>query len=192
MQLNETAALKGNVLSSPFQDFELTFKRVWGNNADAISLFYAGTGALKTDFTRTGKRTKKGALMDGYNSCMRYIINNFMDGHRQDVLDLLLGRFPVTRSKSSPFSATSESSESLESVLAKVLGLLVAFFLFETYRSSGQSYIVARLFRAFFSAFVICAGIFAVLVKKGNGLGPKLVRLPRLRPQDGCMTSWKH
>ncbi|KAJ8523873.1 hypothetical protein ON010_g17245 [Phytophthora cinnamomi] len=65
LQLNETEALQGNVLNSPFEEFERTFKRVWGNNADAISLFYAGTGALKTDFTRTGKRTKKGALMDG-------------------------------------------------------------------------------------------------------------------------------
>ncbi|RLN93599.1 hypothetical protein BBJ28_00019577, partial [Nothophytophthora sp. Chile5] len=62
LQLNETEALQGNVLNSPFDEFERTFKRVWGNNADAISLFYAGTGALKTDFTRTGKRTKKGAL----------------------------------------------------------------------------------------------------------------------------------
>ena len=44
------------------------YKDVWGNNADAMSLLYSGTGALKTDFTRTGKRTKKGLLQDGWNS----------------------------------------------------------------------------------------------------------------------------
>lgn len=189
LQLNETEALQGNVLNSPFDELERTFKRVWGNNADAISLFYAGTGALKTDFTRTGKRTKKGALMDGYNSCVRYVMNNFMDGYRQDVLDLLLGRFSVSRSKPSPLQT--QGGESLESVLAKVLGLVVAFFLVETYRSSGQSFFFERLVRATLLTLLICAGVFSVLVKKGNSLGKKLVRLPRLRPQDGCMTSWK-
>ncbi|KAF4317462.1 hypothetical protein BBO99_00005341 [Phytophthora kernoviae] len=188
LQLNETEALQGNVLNSPFDEFERTFKRVWGNNADAISLFYAGTGALKTDFTRTGKRTKKGALQDGYNSCMRYIMNNFMDGYRQDVLDLLLGRFSVSRSKPSPFHV---QGESLESVLTKVLGLVVAFFLVESYRSSGQSYLFQRLFRSVLLTLLICGGLFSVLVKKGNSVGKKLVRLPLLRPQDGCMTSWK-
>ncbi|KAE9037472.1 hypothetical protein PR003_g9376 [Phytophthora rubi] len=188
LQLNETEALQGNVLNSPFEDFERTFKRVWGNNADAISLFYAGTGALKTDFTRTGKRTKKGALMDGYNSCMRYVMNNFMDGYRQDVLDLLLGRFSVSRSKPSPFQT---QGESLESVLTKLMGLVVAFFLVETYRSGSQSYMFERLFRSVLLTLLICAGVFSVLVKKGNALGKKLVRLPSLRPQDGCMTTWK-
>lgn len=185
-------ALKGNVLNSPFADFELTFKRVWGNNADAISFFYAGTGALKTDFTRTGKRTKKGALMDGYNSCVRYIMNNFMDGYRQDVVDLLLGRFTVSRSKPSPFLTQGESGgESLESVAAKLLGLFMLLFLFETYRGGPESHVVGRFARALFTSLAIVGGVFAVLVKKGNGLGPKLVRLPRFRPQDGCMTSWK-
>ncbi|CAH0478635.1 unnamed protein product [Peronospora belbahrii] len=125
LQLSETEALQGNVLSSPFVELEYAFKRVWGNNADAISLFYAGTGALKTDFTRTGKRTKKGALIDSYNSCMRYIKNNFMDGYRQDVLDLLLGRYSVSRSKLSPFVT---QGESLGSTLAKLMGLVIAFF----------------------------------------------------------------
>ena len=32
-----------------------------------MSTLYAGTNALKTDFTRTGKRTVQGALTDGKN-----------------------------------------------------------------------------------------------------------------------------
>jgi len=56
---------------------------VWANNADAISEQYAGTGALKTDYTRTGKRSVQGVLNDGLNSAMRYYINNFQDGFRQ-------------------------------------------------------------------------------------------------------------
>ena len=75
---------------------------VWGNNADAISILYAGTGALKTDFTRTGKRTSKGMAQDGWNSCVRYVLNNFYDGRRQDAIDLILRRYVPSRSKQSP------------------------------------------------------------------------------------------
>lgn len=48
-----------------------------------MSILYSGTDALKTDFTRTGKRTKGGALQDGKNSIMRYVKNNFYDGYNQ-------------------------------------------------------------------------------------------------------------
>jgi len=53
---------------------------------------YTGTPALKTDFTRTGKRSRKGALNDGKNSLHRYYINNFTDGYNHDCLDLALGK----------------------------------------------------------------------------------------------------
>ncbi|OLY83793.1 Phosphatidylinositide phosphatase SAC1 [Smittium mucronatum] len=56
---------------------------MWADNADYVSMAYSGTGALKTDFTRTGKRTKMGLLSDGYNSLERYYRNNFSDGCRQ-------------------------------------------------------------------------------------------------------------
>ena len=77
------------------QSFEDIFKNVWADNADIISTQYSGTGALKTDFTRTGKRTQKGLLKDGLNSAIRYIKNNFADGDRQDALDLFLGKYQV-------------------------------------------------------------------------------------------------
>ncbi|CAG9860329.1 unnamed protein product [Phyllotreta striolata] len=71
--------------------FEVLFKNVWADNADIISTQYSGTGALKTDFTRTGKRTRYGLLQDGMNSLTRYYKNNFADGLRQDGIDLFLG-----------------------------------------------------------------------------------------------------
>ncbi|CEO98880.1 hypothetical protein PBRA_006994 [Plasmodiophora brassicae] len=70
-----------------------TFKVVWADNADALSLQYSGTGALKTDFTRTGKRSVTGALNDARNSITRYYLNNFCDGFRQDSIDLFLGNY---------------------------------------------------------------------------------------------------
>ena len=42
------------VLDSPWKNFESIFKTVWANNANAMSFAYAGTGALKVDFTKTG------------------------------------------------------------------------------------------------------------------------------------------
>ncbi|CAH8609674.1 unnamed protein product [Schistosoma rodhaini] len=82
-------------LSHLWPGFGLRFKSIWANNADYCSLQYAGTPALKTDFTRTGKRTFYGILMDGYYSIIRYYLNNFNDGFRQDSMHLLLGQYKV-------------------------------------------------------------------------------------------------
>jgi hypothetical protein len=76
----------------PFEKFppalESVFREGWTDNADVLSYLYTGTPALKTDFTRTGKRTYRGALNDGINSVTRYYINNFTDGHYHDCLDI--------------------------------------------------------------------------------------------------------
>lgn len=37
----------------------------------------AGTGALKSGFTRTGKRSVGGLIDDGVKSMARYYLNNF-------------------------------------------------------------------------------------------------------------------
>lgn len=75
------------------QGFEFMFRNVWADNADIVSKTYSGTGALKTDFTRTGNRTKAGALQDFNRSVTRYFRNNFADGPRQDSFDLFLGAY---------------------------------------------------------------------------------------------------
>ncbi|KAJ1554838.1 Phosphatidylinositide phosphatase SAC1, partial [Nowakowskiella sp. JEL0078] len=82
VQMKELGILTGtqNVETS---SFESVFKNIWADNADAISLQYSGSGALKTDFTRTGKRSTPGILQDGYNASIRYVKNNFLDGVRQ-------------------------------------------------------------------------------------------------------------
>jgi hypothetical protein len=73
--------------------FEFLFRNIWADNADVVSKSYSGTGALKTDFTRTGNRTKAGALQDLSNSITRYAQNNFMDGPKQDGFDLFHGAY---------------------------------------------------------------------------------------------------
>jgi hypothetical protein len=80
------------------------FQNLWADNADAVSCAYLGTGALKTDYTRTGRRTRRGALADFVNSATRYYKNNFADGARQDGYDLVLGRYrPYEAAVVNPF-----------------------------------------------------------------------------------------
>ncbi|PBK97085.1 hypothetical protein ARMGADRAFT_1052868 [Armillaria gallica] len=72
-------------------DNDLVFNDVWANNGDAISRAYAGTSALKGDFTRTGKRDLSGLLNDGVNSLARMYTSTFSDWFCQAVIDFVLG-----------------------------------------------------------------------------------------------------
>jgi hypothetical protein len=78
--------------SIPLPAAESGFKHLWANNGDALSLQYAGTGALKGDFTRKGKRTMGGILADLGSNVKRAMQNNFADVYRQRVIDMLHGQ----------------------------------------------------------------------------------------------------
>jgi hypothetical protein len=77
-----------------------------------LSKIYAGTGALNTSVTRTGKRTlggeqkwrtfheflilcSLGMLADATKSVSRAYINNFQDGAKQMAIDMFLVSKPV-------------------------------------------------------------------------------------------------
>ncbi|KDN45490.1 hypothetical protein RSAG8_04814, partial [Rhizoctonia solani AG-8 WAC10335] len=81
-------------------EFLPIFRNVWADHADYVSNGYAGSGALKADFTRTGVRTKGGAARDGINAVMRYLKNNYFDGPRQDAFDLMTGSWVARRTPS--------------------------------------------------------------------------------------------
>ncbi|XP_006609267.1 phosphatidylinositide phosphatase SAC2 isoform X2 [Apis dorsata] len=68
-----------------------TFQLLWANNGDIISKQYAGTNALKGDYTRTGERKFTGLMKDGVNSANRYYLNRFKDVYRQATIDMMLG-----------------------------------------------------------------------------------------------------
>ena len=102
-QLTDIGVLKPGESADDDEAFQDFFRNIWADNADVVSKSYSGTGALKTDFTRTGNRTRAGALQDLNNSITRYVRNNFADGPRQDSFDLLLGAYlPSTSSIGSP------------------------------------------------------------------------------------------
>jgi phosphatidylinositol 4-phosphatase len=53
------------------EQIKMTFMMLWANNGDVLSQQYAGTKALKGDFTRTGERKISGMFKDGMNSANR-------------------------------------------------------------------------------------------------------------------------
>ncbi|EXJ79081.1 hypothetical protein A1O3_08582 [Capronia epimyces CBS 606.96] len=73
-------------------DFWMRHSTLWADNGDALSKIYAGTGALKSSFTRHGKMSLSGAIADARKSATRLYVNHFEDKNRQNTVDLLLGR----------------------------------------------------------------------------------------------------
>ncbi|KAJ3518071.1 hypothetical protein NLJ89_g77 [Agrocybe chaxingu] len=65
-------------------------RELWAENGDALSRIYAGTGALNTSFTRSGKRTLAGVISDATKSVSRAYINNFQDKGKQVAIDMFL------------------------------------------------------------------------------------------------------
>lgn len=153
--------------------FENIFKQVWADNADVISVQYSGTGALKTDFTRTGKRTKLGALKDGINSLTRYYKNNFADGYRQDSLELFLGRYIVQDGEMFQCPLESERNwryATFPLVLLVASSMLVAHIILPSRYTTE-----VLLYMLFWGAMV--AGTFATIIHHGKQYvdKPKLI-----------------
>lgn len=73
-------------------DVQAKHSTIWADNGDALSKIYAGTGALKSSFTRHGKMSFAGALADARKTATRLYVNNFSDKARQQTIELLLGR----------------------------------------------------------------------------------------------------
>lgn len=73
-------------------DLQMRHSSLWADNGDALSKIYAGTGALKSSFTRHGKMSLAGAFADVRKSATRLYVNTFADKARQNTIDILLGR----------------------------------------------------------------------------------------------------
>ena len=73
-------------------DFWMRHSTLWADNGDNLSKIYAGTGALKSSYTRHGKMSLAGAVADMRKSVQRIYHNNFLDPARQVTIDMLLGR----------------------------------------------------------------------------------------------------
>ncbi|GMH06601.1 hypothetical protein Nepgr_008441 [Nepenthes gracilis] len=117
---------KGTISSHP--KFDENFKILWANHGDDISIQYSGTPALKGDFVRCGRRTKQGILKDGWNSLVRYYLNNFHDGKKQDAIDLLHGHFIVSVGRDMTPQPQKAGIETVASLPLALLLVLAGFF----------------------------------------------------------------
>ncbi|EER36740.1 SacI domain and endonuclease/exonuclease/phosphatase [Histoplasma capsulatum H143] len=72
-------------------DFWRRHSTLWADNGDNLSKIYAGSGALKSSYTRHGKMSLAGAFADIRKSAARLYMNTFTDSARQNTIDLLLG-----------------------------------------------------------------------------------------------------
>lgn len=146
------------------------FRNVWADNADAISTQYSGTGALKTDFTRTGKRTTLGSLQDGINSALRYYFGNFSDGRRQDSLDLLFGAYKIDPTDYvSPFRNT--PTDPIRTLVTSALFYSILLFFFFAHFNNNK-----------FSAkgMLLSALMIILLLQFIRFNGKRFVQKPRL------------
>lgn len=81
-------------INSPYTNSEYFWqghRHLWAENGDALSKIYAGTGALNSSFTRSGKRTLAGLFSDATKSISRAYVSNVTDKSKQLAIDLFLG-----------------------------------------------------------------------------------------------------
>lgn len=169
-QLQKLGVLAERETVNDCAPLEAIFKQVWADNGDAISRQYSGTGALKADFTRTGRRTLMGNLNDGLNSLIRYFLNNFSDGNRQDAMDLFYGHYTVRlENYYSPFIY--ELDRRLL-VAPAILLVSLAVMLYSLWRHG-----LGKLHLFLLAAF---AAVLATYMVLANGI--HYVQYPKLRP----------
>ncbi|KAF7306606.1 SAC domain-containing protein [Mycena indigotica] len=125
-QLRSLGILNDDDSIDAYDQVSQDFREMWADHADAIAQAYGGSGALKSDFTRTGKRTRKGLFDDGVKSSLRYIKNNFFDGARQDGFDLVSGKWAPPKNPASSMFLVTDSRP----LLTRAMPLAVSFSLF--------------------------------------------------------------
>lgn len=176
LQLENAGVLSNGDKWDNYPPFQMLFRSVWADNADGVSFSYSGTGALKTDFTRTGNRTRQGALKDLRNSIARFYLNNLSDGPRQDGYNLFLGDFIPSEQKSNPF--VDRRSVMVQSIPYFLAFGAIVFVLSVLYPSKNHS----RTFNSIVSlvSLGIVVGSYQAIIK--NGL--QYVNWPKLLPTD--------
>ncbi|XP_065028191.1 phosphoinositide phosphatase SAC8 isoform X7 [Musa acuminata AAA Group] len=172
LQLQQMGAFSSSECISMYSDIYEKFKILWAEHGDEISLEYAGTHALKGDLVRYGRQTVSGMIKDGISALTRYYLNNFQDGIRQDALDLISGRYTISRSGPSPFQLNGFESLSYLPVASALIvgGLTMTTFTLNQVGRSTQHFISS----------VLWAGLTAGVVALVKANGKQFCSRPRL------------
>ncbi|KAG0643416.1 putative phosphoinositide phosphatase [Tuber brumale] len=160
-QMIDAGVLGEGENTASFNSFEVIFRSAWADNADAVSRTYSGTGALKTDFTRTGVRTKAGAIADLSNSITRYFRNNFSDGPRQDAYDLFLGVYLPSETAMSSLLFIDRRPIMIQSIPYVLCGaILLELAAFVLPRTTDGSLLSMKIFVLFWLAVALWTANF--------------------------------
>ncbi|KAF7809590.1 phosphoinositide phosphatase SAC7 [Senna tora] len=145
LQLKRLGVFGAEETISLHPNLDENFKIMWANHGDDVSIQYSGTPALKGDFVRCGHRTVQGILKDGWNALLRYYLNNFVDGTKQDAIDLLQGHYIVSVGRD---MASSSKKGGLESIASFPLAfsLVMTGFIFATMSLRQVQYDIRHLF----------------------------------------------
>ncbi|KAK8713993.1 hypothetical protein V6N13_149195 [Hibiscus sabdariffa] len=149
IQLQRLGAFASNEYISMFPEDYLKFRTLWAEQGDEISLEYAGTHALKGDLVRYGKQT--------------------------DALDLVSGRYTVSKSNPSPFQLNSFESLSYLPVASALVigGLTLTTFSVQQAGRNAQVYVSSVVWAG------VAAGVMALVKANGRQFcsRPRLCRL---------------
>ncbi|GLT82535.1 hypothetical protein SLE2022_008990 [Rubroshorea leprosula] len=141
IQLRRIGIFGAEETISSHPNFDDSFKILWANHGDDISIQYSGTPALKGDFVRFGQRTTQGIMNDLRNALVRYYLNNFCDGTKQDAIDLLQGHYIVSVSRDMTPQPQKGGLETVASFpLALALVLIGFFFAIVSLRQVSYGY----------------------------------------------------
>lgn len=125
-QLIELGILSPSVGVDNYEGLSKDLREMWANHADEIATAYGGSAALKSDFTRTNKRTRKGAFDDVLKSIQRYLKNNYFDGARQDAFDLMTGNWTPRKNPSATMFLVTDTRP----LLIRSMPFIASFSLF--------------------------------------------------------------
>ncbi|GLU19673.1 hypothetical protein SLE2022_359090 [Rubroshorea leprosula] len=128
LQLQRIGIFSADETISLHPNFDDSFKILWANHGDDISIQYSGTPALKGDFVRFGQRTTQGIMNDLWNALVRYYLNNFCDGTKQDAIDLLQGHYIVSVSRGMTRQSQKAGLEAIASFSLALSLILIGFF----------------------------------------------------------------
>ncbi|XP_078160508.1 SAC domain-containing protein 8 isoform X1 [Carex rostrata] len=172
MQLQKMGLLSSEESISGHNDILDMFKTVWVEHGDEISLEYAGSHALKGDLVRYGRQTFSGLVKDGLSALSRYYLNNFQDGIRQDALDLISGRYNVSRGGPSLFQLNAfENVSYLPLASAVIIGGITLTTL--SLHQAGRN-------MQHFPASMLWAGVTAGVLAVVKANGKQFCSRPRL------------
>jgi len=150
---------------------ERTLRVAWADNGDSLSIQYAGTCAMRSDTTRTGKATIKGHMNDAIGAITRYYINNFEDGRNQDAIDIINARRPVTQD----FKIDASNYRKLDPIRTFLMAVFT--FIFKATKPSRQSTV------GLFLCFIWMALVW--IIWKIFFLDPnRIIDIPRLKPHS--------